>query len=250
MSPDSPKELIHVSNINKYYYMGDNELHVLKDVNLTIQQGDFITIMGPSGSGKSTLINVIGFLDNDFTGDYSFHKEPVDMRTDAQISKLRNERVGFIFQDFNLIDTMTVAENVQLPLLYAGESAKECRPRVNQALERVGIGDKGDQLPSQLSGGQKQRVAIARALINDPEFIIADEPTGALDTKTAKAIMEILAERHREDGVTILMVTHDPTLQRYASRHITIIDGEVSERTAEEMETLTRHYYPEEEEDD
>lgn len=219
--------LINMKEINKYYQMGDNKIHILKDINLQIYKNEFVTIMGPSGSGKSTLINVLGFLDNQFEGHYEFNGESVDLRTDAQISKLRNAMVGFVFQDFNLISTMTVTENVRLPLLYKGYSVRKTKEKVQQALESVGLLEKGNNKPHELSGGQKQRVAIARALINDPKFIIADEPTGALDTKTSRVIMNILARLNHEFGVTVVMVTHDPNLQAYASRQVQIIDGEI-----------------------
>ena len=232
--------LIQVRQVNKYYQLGENQLHVLKNINLTIEAGEFVSIMGPSGSGKSTLINVLGFLDHQFEGDYLFEGEPIERRTDNQISKLRNQMVGFVFQDFNLIPTMTVSENVRLPLLYKGYPAGKVKERVQQALERVGLGKLGYHKPNQLSGGQKQRVAIARALINQPRFIIADEPTGALDTKTSRVIMDILSRLHREEGVTIVMVTHDPSLQRFATRHVVIIDGEIQEGEYEDAADLTR----------
>ena len=237
-----PQELIRVEAVNKYYQLGDQPLQVLKDVYLSIDEGDFISIMGPSGSGKSTLINVLGFLDHEFEGDYYFEGRPLEARTDAQISHLRNQVVGFICQSFNLIETMSVADNVRLPLLYGGRRVRETQATVEAALDRVGLLDKAHHKPHELSGGQKQRVAIARALINQPRFIIADEPTGALDTKTSRMIMEILADLNRESGVTIVMVTHDPTLQIYANRHIVIIDGQVSESGAVDPAELTREF--------
>ena len=224
---DQAEPLFELKNINKYYGEGENRVHVLKDVNLSVYDGEFITVMGPSGSGKSTLINVIGFLDNQFEGSYLFHNEPLKQRTDQEVSHLRNSYVGFIFQSFNLIQNMTVADNVRLPLLYSGLRTGQTHERVQEALERVGLGDKGKSKPYELSGGQRQRVAIARALVNRPKFIIADEPTGALDTKTSRMIMDIISSLHRQEGVTILMVTHDPTLQEYADRHITIVDGAI-----------------------
>lgn len=219
--------LIQMESVNKYYQMGEHRLHILKDVSLSIYTNEFVTIMGPSGSGKSTLINVLGFLDNKFEGHYFFEGESVEKRTDSQISKLRNKMVGFVFQDFNLIPSMTVFENVRLPLLYNGLSSRKTKEKVQAALDSVGLGDKGKNKPHELSGGQKQRVAIARALINEPRFIIADEPTGALDTKTSSVIMDILARLHRDKGVTVVMVTHDPDLQAYATRQIRIVDGKI-----------------------
>lgn len=240
---DTNIPMIEIEHVNKYYQMGESQLHVLKDVNLSINKGEFVSIMGPSGSGKSTLINVLGFLDNNFEGTYHFNGRPIEQRTDKQISQLRNQMVGFVFQDFNLIGNMTVYENVRLPLIYNGYNAKQTKDLVQKALERVGLGDKGHHKPSELSGGQKQRVAIARALINSPSFIIADEPTGALDTKTSRMIMEILSKLHREEGVTIVMVTHDPTLQSYATRHIVIVDGEIQQNSqANNAADLTREF--------
>ena len=234
--------LIQLTKINKHYHLGDNDLHVLKDVSITIEEGEFVSIMGPSGSGKSTLINVLGFLDNQFDGGYQFDGADVTQRNDKQISQLRNQMVGFVFQDFNLIPTMSVRENVQLPLLYDGKSARAARQRVDDVIERVGLADYRRHRPNQLSGGQKQRVAIARALVNRPRFIIADEPTGALDTKTSRVIMEILERLNREDGVTVVMVTHDPTLQRYANKHIVMIDGEVQLGEYTDMAALARAF--------
>lgn len=221
--------------------MGSNRVHILKDVSLTIYKNEFVTIMGPSGSGKSTLINVMGFLDNKFDGNYSFEGHKVEEKTDRQISKLRNDMVGFVFQDFSLIPTMSVFENVRLPLLYAGLPARKTKQKVQAALDAVGLGDKGRNKPGELSGGQRQRVAIARALINDPEFIIADEPTGALDTKTSAVIMDILARLHRDRGVTVVMVTHDPELQAYATRQVRIVDGRIHSN----IEVESSHRLPE-----
>ncbi|WP_124058504.1 ABC transporter ATP-binding protein [Vaginisenegalia massiliensis] len=220
--------ILKIENLNKYYQLGENRLHILKNINLSINKGEFVSIMGPSGSGKSTLINVLGFLDNQFEGSYLFKGKSLEQRTDKQISYLRNKVVGFIFQDFNLLPSLSVQDNIRLPLLYSGLSRHETQERVEEALAKVGLENKALHRPSELSGGQKQRVAIARALINQPDFIIADEPTGALDTKTSKAIMDILEKLHREDGVTIVMVTHDPALQKYADKHVVIVDGRIS----------------------
>lgn len=240
--------LIQIKQLNKYYQMGQHQLHVLKDIELTIYKNDFVSIMGPSGSGKSTLINVLGFLDNEFEGSYVFEGQTLEQRTDRQISALRNQRVGFVFQDFNLINNMTIEENVRLPLLYSGLSARQTKTRVKEALESVGLGDKLKQKPTELSGGQKQRVAIARALINQPQFLIADEPTGALDTKTSATIMEILKNLHAEHQVTIIMVTHDPRLRQFASRHITIVDGMIQSHESQSPATALGDYAEEVEE--
>ena len=215
--------MIKLEHVHKYYKVGDEQLHVLNDVTVRITQGEFVGIMGPSGSGKSTLINILGFLDSKYEGKYSFNDESVSNLSDNQISKVRNSTVGFVFQVFNFIDLATVVEYVRLPLLFRGFTP-------GQALEKVGLGDKLEKYPRHLSGGQKQRVAIARALVNSPKFIIADEPTGALDSKTSASIMDILYRLNREDGVTIVMVTHDPTLTKYCSRVIHVIDGVIHEQ--------------------
>lgn len=216
--------MIELKNIHKYYQMGDNRLHVLDDITLTVNKGEFVAIMGPSGSGKSTLINILGFLDSNYKGSYAFQGRRVDHLSDAEISKMRNETVGFVFQDFNLLESASILENVQLPLLYNGYRPKDTIPLVEEALRRVGLETKLHQLPKQLSGGQKQRVAIARALVNQPKFIIADEPTGALDSKTSATIMDII-KRLNDEGVTIVMVTHDPTLVKYCTRVVSVVDG-------------------------
>ena len=222
--------MIKLEHVHKYYKVGDEQLHVLNDVTVRITQGEFVGIMGPSGSGKSTLINILGFLDSKYEGKYSFNDESVSNLSDNQISKVRNSTVGFVFQDFNLIEQATVEENVRLPLLYRGLTPRQTQAKVKQALEKVGLGDKLEKYPRHLSGGQKQRVAIARALVNSPKFIIADEPTGALDSKTSASIMDILYRLNHEDGVTIVMVTHDPTLTKYCSRVIHVIDGVIHEQ--------------------
>lgn len=236
--------LIKIHDLNKYFPIGDSgQLHVLKDINIEIHEGNFVSIMGPSGSGKSTLVNILGFLDNDFEGEYNFEGQSIEERSDNEITKLRNQKVGFVFQNFKLIENMTVLDNVRLPLLYAGIPARETKKRAQEALDAMEIGDKGGTLPNKLSGGQRQRVAIARALINNPRFIIADEPTGALDTKTSATIMEILARLNKEDGVTIVMVTHDPGLQRYANQHIVIVDGRVHETDPVNAEDMAKEFY-------
>lgn len=221
--------MISLANVNKFYKTGDSELHVLTDVSLEIAEGEFVGIMGPSGSGKSTLINILGFLDSKYQGSYIFEERSVSRLSDKQISKVRNATVGFVFQDFNLIEQATVAENVRLPLLYRGMTTRQTHHLVKDALEKVGLSEKAAKYPRHLSGGQKQRVAIARALVNQPKFIIADEPTGALDSKTSASIMEILYRLNREEGVTIVMVTHDASLTRYCTRVIHVIDGVIHE---------------------
>ncbi len=242
MELNTRRPLIQVRHLAKSFRNGDQVLQVLKDISLDIYEGDFISVMGPSGSGKSTFINVLGFLDNHFQGEYLFQGKTVSERSDRQIAQLRNESVGFVFQSFNLIANMSVLQNVRLPLLYAGMSSSKAHQEVLRVLEKVGLKDKVNAKPHELSGGQRQRVAIARALVNHPKFIIADEPTGALDTKTSASIMDILANLHREDGVTIVMVTHDPSLQRYATRHVVMMDGTIHEVAQHEAEKLIQSF--------
>ena len=229
--------MIKLRNINKYYTMGDETLHVLKDLSLDIDSGEFVAVMGPSGSGKSTLINLLGFIDSKYTGEYLYEGEALDIKNDNKLSVVRNEMVGFVFQNFSLIETDTVLENVELPLLYRGLTKRAARPIVMDYLEKMGIAEKWDKLPKQLSGGQQQRVAIARALINKPKFIIADEPTGALDFHTSTEIMKLFQEVNKEEKVTVILVTHDKNMAAYASRTIRIFDGRViSEEEAKNYE--------------
>ena len=229
--------MIKLRNINKYYTMGDETLHVLKDLSMDIDSGEFVAVMGPSGSGKSTLINLLGFIDSKYTGEYLYEGEALDIKNDNKLSVVRNEMVGFVFQNFSLIETDTVLENVELPLLYRGLTKRAARPIVMAYLEKMGIAEKWDKLPKQLSGGQQQRVAIARALINKPKFIIADEPTGALDFHTSTEIMKLFQEVNKEEKVTVILVTHDKNMAAYANRIIQIFDGRViSEEEAKNYE--------------
>lgn len=224
--------MIELININKYYRTEEENLHVLKDINLSADAGEMIAIMGPSGSGKSTLINTLGFIDTKFDGQYLFEGENLITTSDDRLSKVRNQIVGFVFQDFSLIDNYTVYENVELPLLYNGYGFNETKEKVMAALDKVGIADKAEKHPKQLSGGQQQRVAIARALINQPKFIIADEPTGALDTHTSAEIMKLFQELNRKEKATIFMVTHDPEVVPYCTRLVSIRDGAIIEDKA------------------
>ncbi|WP_456396307.1 ABC transporter ATP-binding protein [Desulfurobacterium sp.] len=228
-------ELIRLENITKTFYQGDMETKVLKGINLTINEGDFIAIMGPSGSGKSTLMYIIGFLDKPTSGKYYFKGEDVSSFDDDKISRLRGRHIGFVFQSFYLVPYLNVIDNVLLPTIYLkGNEKKEVfreitpEKKAEEILTRIGLKDRITFRPDQLSGGQKQRVAIARALINSPSLIIADEPTGALDQTSGKAVMEIFTELNRE-GKTILIVTHDPEVARYAKRIIKIRDGVIEE---------------------
>ena len=202
----------------------------MKDVSFDVNEGEFVGIMGESGSGKSTLMNIIGFMDNKYEGEYLFDNKSIRELNDDKLSKIRNKSVGFVFQNFNLIDNYTVRENIELPLLYAGESRKNTREIVLQALESVGIPEKIDKYPTQLSGGQKQRVAIARAIVHKPKFILADEPTGALDSITSKEIMDIFQRLNKENKTTIIMVTHDRSLSSYCSKVLFMVDGNLEER--------------------
>ena len=224
--------MIELKNINKYYRNDEESLHVLKDINLKADAGEMIAIMGPSGSGKSTLINLLGFIDTKFEGQYLFEEENLVATTDDCLSKTRNQMVGFVFQNFSLIENYTVYENVELPLLYNGYGFHQTKEKVMSVLEKVGIADKAEKRPRQLSGGQQQRVAIARALINQPKFIIADEPTGALDTHTSNEIMELFRELNRRDQATIFLVTHDPEVVPYCTRLVKIRDGAITEDKA------------------
>lgn len=220
--------MINLKNINKYYYSEEETLHVLNDINLNVKAGEFIAIMGPSGSGKSTLINLLGFIDKKFEGTYLFEGRKIGDYSDKELSSIRNQSVGFVFQNFSLIDTLTVSENIELPLLYSGLSPKDCKGRVLEVLEKVGLQDKINKYPKQLSGGQQQRIAIARAIVNHPKFIIADEPTGALDSQTSKDILSFFQKLNRE-GVTIILVTHDEETVQYCNRLIKVRDGKVIE---------------------
>ncbi|MFR2844961.1 MAG: ABC transporter ATP-binding protein [Finegoldia magna] len=227
--------MIDLIKINKFYNSGENKLHVLKDVSLDINSGDFVAIMGESGSGKSTLINILGFLDKNFTGIYKFENVEISKFSDNKLSDLRNKSVGFIFQQFQLIQNYTIAENVELPLLYQGKSYKYSREKALEALDLVGIKTQADKRPKQLSGGQQQRAAIARAIVHNPKFIIADEPTGALDSETSKEIMALFNELNQKLKITIIMVTHDKNITHNCNRKYFMLDGVLKERDSYEV---------------
>ncbi|MER0122699.1 ABC transporter ATP-binding protein [Streptococcus sp. ZJ93] len=222
------KRLIKLTNINKSYKNGDQELRVLKDIDLEVEEGEFLAIMGPSGSGKSTLMNIIGLLDRPTAGEYILEDTEVSQISENKLAHVRNKQIGFVFQQFFLLSKLNALQNVELPLIYAGVPASQRKTLSQQFLEKVELGDRMTHLPSELSGGQKQRVAIARALVNSPSIILADEPTGALDTKTGDQIMELLTELNRE-GKTIIMVTHEPEIAAYAKRCIVLRDGVITE---------------------
>lgn len=216
---------IELNNIQKYYRLGKNRLHVLKSLSLEIKHGDFVMIMGKSGSGKTTLLNILGFLDKFDEGEYIFDGKNVTNLTEVERSHFRNKNIGFIFQQFHLINNLNICQNIELPLLYDNKLGKKERlKRVENNLKMVGLLDKIKQFPNELSGGQQQRISIARALINDPQLIFADEPTGALDTNTSNEIMNILSSLNKQ-GKTIVMVTHDPDLKKYATKVVYLKDG-------------------------
>lgn len=221
------KKLIDLKNVSKSYRNGDQELQVLKDVHLEVEEGEFVAIMGPSGSGKSTLMNIIGMLDRPTSGEYYLEGEEVAKLSEKKLAKVRNQQIGFVFQQFFLLSKLNALQNVELPLIYAGVSQSKRKALAEQYLKKVELETRMHHLPSELSGGQKQRVAIARALVNHPSIILADEPTGALDTKTGEQIMEFLTELNRE-GKTIIMVTHEPEIAAFAKRQIVIRDGVIS----------------------
>ncbi len=216
--------LLELEGVTRFYRMGDVEVRALRGVSLEVEAGDFVAVMGASGSGKSTLMNVIGCLDRPTSGRYRLDGEDVSRRTRAELAHTRNRTLGFVFQSFNLLARTSAQENVELPLLYAGVGAKERRDRAVEALGRVGLADRVDHLPNQLSGGQQQRVAIARALVNRPRVILADEPTGALDSKTSVEVMQLL-QQLEASGITVVLVTHEKDIAAFARRVLVMKDG-------------------------
>lgn len=218
--------MIVLSKLSRVFTVGDEEVHALCKVDLTIQQGEYIAIMGPSGSGKSTLLNMIGLLDRPDSGSYQLDGEDMTGLDDRSQAQFRRHKIGFIFQFFHLVPRMTAAENVELPLMLAGVDRKERRERVQQAIQALGLADRAHHRPDQLSGGQRQRVAIARATIMNPPILLADEPTGNLDRSSGMDVIDIL-EQLNQDGRTVIMVTHDPELGRRTSRRIQMVDGRI-----------------------
>ena len=218
---------IRLRDIKKIYKMGGQELAALNGIDLDIKRGEFAALMGPSGSGKSTLMNILGCLDRPTVGSYELEGKEVAHLSDDELAVMRNKHIGFVFQNFNLLSRISSLENVAMPLVYAGVGASERRKRALQVLEAVGLGDRAEHLPNELSGGQRQRVAIARALVNNPEIIMADEPTGNLDTKSTKEIMEIFQEMHGR-GKTIILVTHEPEIAVCANRQLLVRDGGIT----------------------
>ena len=219
--------MIRLEHVNKYYGQGATRFHVLHDINLQVAAGELMAIIGESGSGKSTLINIIGFLDDDFEGNYFYNDQAIHDYTRADFAKLRNQHVGFVFQNFKLIREISIAENVILPLLYAGVGRRQAKKTAARVLSRVGLGGYDDKLPTEIAGGQQQRVSIARAIIANPDFLIADEPTGALDTKTSQEIMDLFKQLNQTQHTTIIMVTHDPRVAEQCERVVKIIDGRI-----------------------
>lgn len=220
--------MIEVENVVKIYQMGDTQLTALDDVSLKVDKGEFTAIMGPSGSGKSTFMNILGCLDKMNSGKYTLNNKDVSDLTDNELAYVRNKELGFVFQSFNLIPRRTLLENVELPMVYAGVPAKERRDRALSALEKVGLQDRIKHMPNEISGGQKQRAAIARAIVNSPSVIMADEPTGNLDTKSSEEIMKIF-QKLNEEGATVIMVTHEPDISQHAKRVVRFRDGKITD---------------------
>ncbi|MBM3739204.1 MAG: ABC transporter ATP-binding protein [Acidobacteria bacterium] len=225
--------LIHLDNVKKIFYTDEVETHALAGIHLDVKRGEYVAINGPSGCGKSTLLSILGLLDTPTEGMYELNGRPVGTLKPSERARIRNREIGFIFQAFNLIGDLTVYENVELPLTYRGMGGAERKKRCQEALEKVGMSHRMKHYPSQLSGGQQQRVAVARALVGDPLILLADEPTGNLDSKNGEAVMDLLKSLH-DNGATICMVTHDPRFAQYAARSVHLFDGKVvEERTAQ-----------------
>jgi len=220
------ENIITMKNIIKNFYIGtENELHIIKNIDINVRKGEFLAIVGASGSGKSTLMNIIGALDRPTSGSYVLDGVPLTAMTDNNLSDIRNKKIGFVFQTFNLIPRSSALKNVELPMLYAGMDKKERIERAKKYLDLVGMSDRMEHLPNELSGGQKQRVAIARALVNEPAIILADEPTGALDSETGRLVMDLFHKIHQEEGKTIILITHNQELAVETERIITLKDG-------------------------
>ena len=233
--------IIHLENIRKSYFMGKNELEVLKGISLDVSRNEYVALMGPSGSGKSTLMNIIGCLDTATAGRYVLNNNDVSKMEDNALAEVRNKEIGFVFQQFNLLPRLTALENVALPLVYAGMSRKQRNEKARHVLELVNLSDRGHHRPNELSGGQSQRVAIARALVNDPAIILADEPTGNLDTKTSHEIMSIFGDIHIR-GNTVILVTHEEDIANHAHRVVRLRDG-IIESDKKKLPTAVHHSY-------
>ena len=220
-------DLLRLTDVSKVYRSGPIEVAALRNINLSVKRGEFIAITGPSGSGKSTLLNLLGCLDRPTTGEYRIEGEPVQSLDDFGLAEVRNRRIGFVFQSFNLLPKYSARKNVELPLVYAGAGRGERKDRASAALEAVGLGPRAEHRPNELSGGERQRVAIARALVNDPSILLADEPTGNLDTKVGREIMGFIEDLNARKGLTVLVITHDPAIAHRARRQLRLVDGEI-----------------------
>lgn len=231
------QSVIKISELTKNYYTDAGEVPVLKGVDIVIESGDFVAIMGPSGSGKSTFMNILGCLDKATSGHYFLNGKDTTSLSKDELAKLRNSVIGFVFQGFNLLPRMNLLDNVALPLVYAGMEAKKRKQRAKEVLKSVGLEAFGNSRPSQISGGQQQRVAIARALVNHPKIILADEPTGNLDTKTSQEIMQLFCELNAKNNITIILVTHEPDIAQYAKRLVTFVDGSIQSDGATQKTT-------------
>ncbi|MEA5002689.1 MAG: ABC transporter ATP-binding protein [Christensenella sp.] len=220
--------MIQMKDVSKVYEIGNEKLYALNNASLTIQDGEFVAIIGPSGSGKSTMMNIIGCLDTADSGEYILDGQEIDDYTEDELTRVRNFKIGFVFQNFNLLNKLSALENVELPLIYQGVPKKEYHARALEALDRIGLSDRIHHKPAELSGGQQQRVAVARALVTQPSLILADEPTGNLDHKTGVEILELFSELHK-NGNTIILITHDDKIAQQAQRRIRILDGRVME---------------------
>ena len=239
------KNIIDMKNITKSFYIGTpNQLNILKGIDITVKEGEFVSIIGTSGSGKSTLMNIIGALDRATTGDYVLDQTNINDISDDGLSSVRNKQIGFVFQTYNLIPRSTALSNVELPMLYYGMNKKDRRKRAEELLDLVGMKDRMTHQPNELSGGQKQRVAIARALVNNPSIILADEPTGALDSSTGRMVMDLFHKIHEEEGKTIILITHNNELAEETQRIITLRDGNII--SVKENEKYYRRYKEEE----
>jgi len=235
------QSLIRLSNVKKVFLADEVETHALASINMEIRRGEYVAISGPSGCGKSTLLSILGLLDTPSDGEHLLKEEPVENLSASQRARVRNREIGFVFQAFNLIGDLNVYENVELPLTYRGMPSKERKERVKEALERVEMAHRMKHYPSQLSGGQQQRVAVARALVGDPAILLADEPTGNLDSKNGEAVMDLMRELH-QNGATICMVTHDPRYELYAERTVHLFDGRiVDESEAPDRDSTTEN---------
>ncbi|MGN0778871.1 MAG: ABC transporter ATP-binding protein [Aristaeellaceae bacterium] len=218
----------HMQGINKFYQMGEEQMHILKDIHLTMERGEYLSVLGPSGSGKSTLMNIIGCLDTPTSGSYTLDGAVIEDMSEVELADIRSRQIGFVFQNSQLLPRLTALRNVEMPLIYAGVAPRERHRRAQEMLVRVGLEDRMGHYPNQLSGGQQQRVAIARALVGNPSILLADEPTGALDQKTGKQVMGLFQELN-DEGRTIIMITHDMNIAAYAHRVVHIIDGVLTE---------------------